>query len=124
VPSLQSSLLGVLERHRFKRVGGSEELSVDVRVVSATHRDLRAAVNAGTFRLDLFFRLAVVKLDVPPLRARVEDLELLIAHFLREAGSAATVEQLFPKDTLTALRAHQWQRARAAQPGREHAGDG
>ena len=106
--SLQSSLLGVLERQRFKRVGGSEELKVDVRVVSATHRDLRATVNAGTFRLDLFFRLAVVKLDVPPLRARLEDLEPLIAHFLHEAGSVATVEQLFPKDTLTALRAHPW----------------
>ena len=107
-PALQASLLGVLERQRFRRVGGSEDISVDVRVVSATHRDLRAAVNAGTFRLDLFFRLAVVKLDVPPLRARLDDLELLIGHFLREAGSEASLEQLFPKDTLAALRAHQW----------------
>ena len=107
-PSLQASLLGVLERQRFRRVGGTEDLSVDVRVVSATHRDLRAAVNANTFRLDLFFRLAVVKLDVPPLRARAEDLEQLITHFLREAGSEATLESLFPQDTLSALRAHQW----------------
>lgn len=107
-PSLQASLLGVLERQRFRRVGGTEDLSVDVRVVSATHRDLRAAVNANTFRLDLFFRLAVVKLDVPPLRARVEDLEQLITHFLREAGSEATLDSLFPQDTLSALRAHQW----------------
>jgi DNA-binding NtrC family response regulator len=106
--ALQASLLGVLERQRFRRVGGSEDISVNVRVISATHRDLRAAVNAGTFRLDLFFRLAVVKLDVPPLRARVDDLELLIGHFLREAGSETSLEQLFPKDTLTALRAHQW----------------
>lgn len=107
-PTLQAALLGVLERQRFRRVGGSEDLAVDVRVVSATHRDLRAAVNAGSFRLDLFFRLAVVKLDVPPLRARVEDLELLIGHFLREAGSQSSVEELFPKDTLAAMRAHQW----------------
>ncbi len=107
-PTLQASLLGVLERQRFRRVGGSEEISVDVRVVSATHRDLRAAVNAGSFRLDLFFRLAVVKLDVPALRARVEDLELLIAHFLKEAGSEASVGDLFPKDVLSALRAHHW----------------
>ena len=107
-PALQASLLGVLERQRFRRVGGTEDVSVDVGVVSATHRDLRAAVNAGTFRLDLFFRLAVVKLDVPPLRARVEDLELLISHFLREAGSEATVDSLFSKDTLASLRAHQW----------------
>jgi DNA-binding NtrC family response regulator len=107
-PALQASLLGVLERHRFRRVGGTEELVVDVRVVSATHRDLRADVNAGTFRLDLFFRLAVVKLDVPPLRARPEDLELLIAHFIQEAGSAAPLAQLFPPELMTALRAHQW----------------
>ena len=107
-PALQASLLGVLERQRFHRVGGSEEIEVDVRVVSATHRDLRAAVNAGSFRLDLFFRLAVVKLDVPTLRARVDDLELLISHFLREAGSEAKVSDLFSKDTLSALRAHQW----------------
>ncbi|MDP3152021.1 MAG: sigma 54-dependent Fis family transcriptional regulator [Archangium sp.] len=107
-PTLQASLLGVLERQRFRRVGGSEEISVDVRVVSATHRDLRAAVNAGSFRLDLFFRLAVVKLDVPALRARVEDLELLITHFLKEAGSEASVGDVFPKDVLSALRAHHW----------------
>ena len=107
-PSLQANLLGVLERRRFRRVGSQDELSVDVRVVSATHRDLRAAVNTGQFRLDLFFRVAVVKLDVPPLRARLDDLELLITHFLREAGSDATVAQLFPKDVLTTLRAHQW----------------
>ncbi|MFT3712176.1 MAG: sigma 54-dependent Fis family transcriptional regulator [Archangium sp.] len=107
-PTLQASLLGVLERRRFRRVGGSEELNVDVRVVSATHRDLRAAVNSGQFRLDLFFRLAVVKLDVPPLRSRAEDLELLITHFLREAGSEAKLESLFNKDALTALRAHPW----------------
>ena len=65
-------------------------------------------MNAGTFRLDLFFRLAVVKLDVPPLRARVEDLEVLISHFLREAGSESGVEASFPKDVMAALRAHQW----------------
>ncbi len=107
-PTLQASLLGVLERHRFRRVGGTEELEVDVRVVSATHRDLRSAVNGGSFRLDLFFRLAVVKLEVPALRQRVDDLEVLIAHFLREAGSELTVAQLFSKDVLATLRAHQW----------------
>jgi len=107
-PSLQATLLGVLERRRFRRVGGSSELEVDVRVVSATHRDLRALVNAGQFRLDLYFRLAVVKLDVPALRLRSDDLELLIAHFLREAGSEASVESLFPKDTLASMRAYAW----------------
>ncbi len=107
-PALQATLLGVLERRRFRRVGSSDELSVDVRVVSATHRDLRAAVNTNQFRLDLFFRLAVVKLDVPALRSRLDDLELLIAHFAREAGSEATVAQLFPAEVMTTLRTHQW----------------
>jgi DNA-binding NtrC family response regulator len=106
--TLQANLLGVLERRRFRRVGSQEELNVDVRVVSATHRDLRAAVNGGQFRLDLFFRLAVVKLEVPPLRARLDDLELLIAHFMKEAGSEATVGQLFTPDVFATLRAHQW----------------
>jgi DNA-binding NtrC family response regulator len=106
--SLQANLLGVLERRRFRRLGSQDELSVDVRVVSATHRDLRAAVNTTQFRLDLYFRLAVVKLEVPPLRARLDDLELLITHFVREAGSEATVGQLFPAEVLTTLRAHQW----------------
>src|SRR5262249_23519056 len=58
--ALQATLLGVLERRRFRRLGGRADISVDVRVVSATHRDLRAEVNAGTFRLDLYYRLAVV----------------------------------------------------------------
>ena len=107
-PSLQATLLGVLERRRFRRLGSSEELSVDVRVVSATHRDLRAAVNGGQFRLDLFFRLAVVTLDVPPLRARAEDLELLISHFLKEAGSEVSVGQLFSDEMLQTMRAHAW----------------
>jgi len=107
-PALQAMLLGVLERRRFRRVGSQEELSVDVRVVSATHRDLRGAVNTGAFRLDLFFRVAVVKLDVPALRARLDDLEVLITHFIREAGSEATVAQLFPKEVLATMRAHQW----------------
>ncbi|MDX2010489.1 MAG: sigma 54-interacting transcriptional regulator [Myxococcaceae bacterium] len=102
---LQAMLLGALERRRFRRVGGSDELSVDVRVVAATHRDLKAEVNAGAFRLDLYYRLAVVRLEVPPLRQRLDDLELLVAHFLREAGAEASP---FSADDLTALRAHHW----------------
>ena len=106
--SLQAMLLGALERRRFRRVGGTEDLSVDVRVVAATHRDLKAEVNAGNFRLDLYYRLAVVRLEVPALRQRVDDLELLIAHFLTEAGSERTPQSLFPPDDLAALRAHHW----------------
>jgi DNA-binding NtrC family response regulator len=107
-PVLQAMLLGALERRSFRRVGGSEELAVDVRVLAATHRDLKAEVNTGTFRLDLYYRLAVVRLEVPPLRQRLDDLELLIGHFLTEAGVEAPVASLFPPDELAALRAHHW----------------
>jgi len=107
-PALQATLLGVLERRRFRRVGGSEELEADLRVVAATHRDLKAEVNAGTFRLDLYYRLAVVRLEVPPLRARLDDLELLIEHFLRQAGDERPVSAVFSTADLEALRAHTW----------------
>jgi DNA-binding NtrC family response regulator len=78
---LQPALLGVLERRRFARVGGGEPIDVDVRVLAATHRDLRAEVNAGSFRADLYYRLAVARVVIPPLRDRPEDVEPLIAHF-------------------------------------------
>jgi DNA-binding NtrC family response regulator len=106
--ALQANLLGVLERRRFKRLGGRNEIAVDVRVVSATHRDLRAAVNAGTFRLDLFYRLAVVTLDIPPLRDRREDVPLLVAHLLRECGHDGPVEALVPVAAMLEWMAHPW----------------
>lgn len=107
-PDLQSALLGVLERKSFRRLGGSDDIHVDVRVVSATSRDLRAQVNSSQFRLDLFYRLAVVLLRVPPLRERPEDIPLLIEHFASEAGQLDRVAQLFPPERLDALKAHGW----------------
>ncbi|MEC7518272.1 MAG: sigma 54-interacting transcriptional regulator [Myxococcota bacterium] len=107
-PELQPALLGVLERGRFRRVGGRKEVSVDVRVVAATHRDLRAEVNEGTFRLDLYYRLAVVVLELPPLRERLEDVPLLVEHFLREAGHDGAVSEVFSAEALTALCRHRW----------------
>jgi DNA-binding NtrC family response regulator len=89
-------------------VGGTEQVTVDVRVVSATHRDLRAEVNAGTFRLDLFYRLAVVKLEVPSLRERADDIPLLVEHFLKEAGHDGPVEDLISPRALDALKGHYW----------------
>ncbi|MCA2976962.1 MAG: sigma 54-dependent Fis family transcriptional regulator [Myxococcaceae bacterium] len=106
--ALQATLLGALERRRFRRVGGSDEVAVDVRVVAATHRDLKAEVNAGAFRLDLYYRLAVVRLEVPPLRQRLDDLELLVGHFLVELGADGSPAALFSADDLAALRAHRW----------------
>jgi DNA-binding NtrC family response regulator len=106
--ALQPALLGVLERRRFRRLGGKQDISVDVRVVSATHRDLREEVNAGTFRLDLFYRLAVIRLSVPPLRERIDDVPLLVEHFLREAGHDGPVSELISDAAMQQLCAHRW----------------
>ena len=81
---LQPSLLGALERRRIRRVGGKRDIAIDIRIVAATHRDLPRAINKGRFREDLYYRLAVVKAKVPPLRERLEDVPMLVAHFLEE----------------------------------------
>jgi DNA-binding NtrC family response regulator len=79
---LQPNLLGVLERRQVKRVGGSKTIPLDLRVIAATNRDLASEMNRGGFRSDLFYRLAVVRVQLPPLRERMEDLPLLVEHFL------------------------------------------
>jgi len=81
-PAMQVKLLRVLQEKQLERVGGEETTTVDVRVISATNRDLRQMVRTGTMREDLYFRLAVVPIDVPPLRARGTDILLLVDHFL------------------------------------------
>jgi transcriptional regulator with GAF, ATPase, and Fis domain len=81
-PEMQPKLLRVLESQTVKRLGESEHRRVDVRLIAATHRDLRRMVNAGAFREDLYFRIAVLPLVVPPLRARKPDIPLLFRHFL------------------------------------------
>ncbi len=85
--TLQPKLLRALETQAFRRVGGQKELCVDVRFVAATNRDLEAMVRAGTFREDLYYRLNVGSIDVPPLRARQADVMPLARHFLAEAGT-------------------------------------
>ncbi len=89
-PRLQAELLRVLEQQDFERVGGNETVRVNVRVISTSNRDLAAEVEAGRFRRDLYYRISGVKLVVPPLRARTEDVELLVWHFInlytREVG--------------------------------------
>ena len=104
----QSALLGVLERKRFRRVGGSTELPLDARVIAATNRDLRAEVNTGRFRQDLYHRLAVVVLRLAPLRERRDDIPLLVEHFARELGAAGPIEDLFGADQLARWHKHPW----------------
>ncbi len=91
-PAMQASLLRVLQERRFYRVGGTSEVSVDVRVLAATHVDLPSRVADGRFREDLFYRLAVFELEVPPLRRREGDVLLLARRFLAEAGGSRELE--------------------------------
>jgi two-component system, NtrC family, response regulator AtoC len=90
--SMQSKLLRVLQEKEFERVGGKETLKVDVRIVAATNKDLKKEVEEKRFREDLFYRLNVVPIFVPPLRDRIEDIPLLTNHFLKE------LNLLFQKD--------------------------
>jgi len=110
--SLQPKLLRVLENGTVMRVGGSAEIEVDVRVIAATHRDLAAAVDAGRFRSDLYFRLAVLILRMPSLRDRVDDIPLLASHFVEELVARDEHEALLLKShmdsTFARLKDHPW----------------
>jgi transcriptional regulator with GAF, ATPase, and Fis domain len=101
---LQPKLLRVLERKEYKRVGGNKTLTADVRVIAATKRHLPREVEAGRFREDLYFRLAVVPVEVPPLRERREDIPMLVTHLLGTMRPGMTV----PEDAMAALVAHDW----------------
>jgi len=87
-PQIQAKILRVLETKTLRRLGGTEDIRVDIRFIAASNRDLRAAVREGRFREDLFFRLSVVVIDLPPLRERMEDLDLFVATFLSEFNRA------------------------------------
>jgi DNA-binding NtrC family response regulator len=108
-PSIQVKLLRVLEERQFERVGGQETLEVDVRLIAATNRDLRAMVDEGTFREDLYYRLYVVAIRMPPLRERTGDIPLLIRHFL-EAFSRQNGKHFdgITPDALDLLTGHDW----------------
>jgi DNA-binding NtrC family response regulator len=106
--TLQPALLGALERRSFRRVGGQKPISIDVRLICATHRDLRNEVNSGGFRQDLYYRIAVLLLEVPPLRARIDDIPLLVEHFLREAGFTGEVGDVVPSSAMKELTVHGW----------------
>jgi transcriptional regulator with GAF, ATPase, and Fis domain len=102
---VQPKLLRVLEMREFRRVGGNKTFQANVRVVAATKRDLLREVRAGKFREDLYFRLAVVPVTIPPLRGRREDIPLLVQHILKSAGGQ---EMTITPETMQALAAHDW----------------
>jgi len=106
---LQTKFLRVLEERRFERVGGQKALEVDVRVVAATNRDLAEMVKRGTFREDLYYRLSVIHIEVPPLRERLDDVPLLAEFFLgRFRGQAARRISGFAPDALAAMTRYAW----------------
>ncbi len=106
---LQPQLLRVLERREVQRLGGGAVVPVDVRVVASTNRDLRRDVNAGRFRADLFFRLAVVEVTLPPLRERPEDLPLLVPAIFRDIAERTGARTPPPTaDEIAALARHYW----------------
>ncbi|MGA6993162.1 MAG: sigma-54 dependent transcriptional regulator, partial [Candidatus Deferrimicrobiaceae bacterium] len=108
-PPLQAKILRVLQEQSFTPVGGSKPVNVDVRVIAATNKDLEKEIAEGRFRQDLFFRLNVIPVHVPPLRERVEDIPVLAEHFIRKyaKGSGRRI-QGFRADAMEAMERHSW----------------
>jgi transcriptional regulator with GAF, ATPase, and Fis domain len=105
----QIALLRVLQEHEFERVGGTRSIQTNVRVIAATNRNLQAAIAAGTFRSDLFYRLNVFPILIPPLRERREDIPLLVGYFIdRYARKSGKYFQALNKNSLDALQSYPW----------------
>src|SRR5439155_12040874 len=105
---VQPKLLRAVEERTIRRLGGAQEVAIDCRVIAASNVALECAVEAGTFRADLFYRLNVPRLDLPPLRARHGDIDLLTRHFLSDLARDHGVHKSVRADAAAALREHRW----------------
>jgi DNA-binding NtrC family response regulator len=103
---LQSRLLRAVENRSVRRVGGSRDISLDIRIIAATNRTLEEEVNRGTFRADLYYRLSVVQVRIPPLRERPEDVELLARHLLQELEGAS--DSVLDSDVVERMKRYRW----------------
>jgi transcriptional regulator with PAS, ATPase and Fis domain len=106
---MQAKLLRVLDEQRFRRIGGVNEISVDVQILAASNRDLPVMIEESTFRSDLYYRLKVVDLHLPPLRERGADIPSLVGHFLRQINqrTGSGITGITPR-AIDALKAHRW----------------
>ena len=106
---MQAKLLQVLEEKTFRRVGGVKEISVDIQILAASNRDLHAMIAEGAFREDLYYRLKVLDLHLPPLRERKEDIPALVGAFIRQLNmrTGNVVAGITPR-AIEALKAHDW----------------
>ncbi|GMV82171.1 MAG: sigma-54-dependent Fis family transcriptional regulator [Planctomycetota bacterium] len=109
-PEVQVKLLRVLQEHEFERVGGSETLRTDVRLICATNKDLKKEMAEGRFREDLYYRINVIQIPIPPLRDRVKDLDLLVPHFMKQIAQREGAKQAksVGHEAMEAMRRYRW----------------